>query len=258
MHTAQVVLNNKSWIMTMKLNCDLGESFGAWTMGLDNEVMPHINQANIACGFHAGDALVMKKTLALAKQYNVSVGAHPSYPDLVGFGRRSINCTSEEIIALLHYQVAALDGMASVQGVSVDYVKPHGALYNDMMRKPEVLDAILTAISQYPKKLALMLQATADIERYKAQAKKLGITIYSEAFADRCYDDEGRLLARTQPGAVLNKEAMLTQVKQLSTQGTITTISGKVLKLSVDSLCVHGDNIAGVQAMREIKDLLSK
>jgi UPF0271 protein len=242
----------------MKLNCDLGESFGAWTMGLDKEVMPHIDQANIACGFHAGDALVMKKTLALAKQYNVSVGAHPSYPDLVGFGRRSINCTSEEIIALIHYQVAALDGMANVQGMSVDYVKPHGALYNDMMQKPDVFDAILTAISQYPKKLALMLQATADIDHYKTKAQKVGVTIYSEAFADRCYDDEGSLLARTQAGAVLNKEDMLTQVRQLSTQGAITTISGKVLKLSVDSLCVHGDNIAGVQAMREIRDLLNQ
>ena len=145
----------------MKLNCDLGESFGAWTMGLDCEVMPYIDQANIACGFHAGDPLVMQKTLALAKQCNVTIGAHPSYPDLVGFGRRSIACSSDEIIALIHYQVAALAGMASIQGLSIDYVKPHGALYNNMMRKPEVLNAILTALSQYPNKLALMLQANA-------------------------------------------------------------------------------------------------
>ncbi|MEY8198623.1 MAG: 5-oxoprolinase subunit PxpA [Colwellia sp.] len=241
----------------MKLNCDLGESFGAWTMGLDNEVMPHIDQANIACGFHGGDPLVMQKTLALAKKFQVSVGAHPSYPDLVGFGRRSMACSSEEIIALIHYQVAALDGMASAQGLSIDYVKPHGALYNDMMRDPKVFEAILAALAQYPKKLALMLQATADIDDYKSQANKLGLVIYSEAFADRYYDDKGRLLARSQSGAVLNKEAMLAQVKQLSEQGTVTTISGKVLKLSVDSLCVHGDNIAGVQAIREIKELLS-
>ena len=243
-------------MMKMKLNCDLGESFGAWTMGLDNEVMPHIDQANIACGFHGGDPLVMQKTLALAKKFQVSVGAHPSYPDLVGFGRRSMACSSEEIIALIHYQVAALDGMASAQGLSIDYVKPHGALYNDMMRDPKVFEAILARLAQYPKKLALMLQATADIDDYKSQANKLGLVIYSEAFADRYYDDKGRLLARSQSGAVLNKEAMLAQVKQLSEQGTVTTISGKVLKLSVDSLCVHGDNIAGVQAIREIKELL--
>lgn len=241
----------------MKLNCDLGESFGAWTMGLDNDVMPHIDQANIACGFHAGDPIVMQKTLTLAKEFHVSVGAHPSYPDLVGFGRRSLACSSEEIIALIHYQVAALDGMASAQGLSIDYVKPHGALYNDMMRDSKVFKAILTALAQYPKKLALMLQATADIDDYKRQANKLGLIIYSEAFADRRYDDEGRLLARSKSGAVLNKEDMLKQVKQLAEQGTVTTISGKVLKLSVDSLCVHGDNIAGVQAIREIKELLS-
>ena len=242
--------------MRMKLNCDLGESFGAWTMGLDCEVMPYIDQANIACGFHAGDPLVMQKTLALAKRCNVSIGAHPSYPDLVGFGRRSIACSSDEIIALIHYQVAALAGMASIQGLSIEYVKPHGALYNDMMRKPEVLNAILTALSQYPYKLALMLQATPDIEHYQALAKTFGLTVYSEVFADRCYDDEGLLVVRSQPGAVLSKEAMLAQVKQLSEQGTVTTISGKILSLKVDSLCVHGDNIAGVQAIREIKALL--
>ena len=243
--------------MKMKLNCDLGESFGPWTMGLDNEVMPYIEQANIACGFHAGDPLVMQKTLTLAKQCQVSIGAHPSYPDLVGFGRRSLACTSEEIIALIHYQVAALEGMANAQGLSIDYVKPHGALYNDMMKKPEVFQAILTALAQYPKKLKLMVQATADFSDYKMLANKLGITLYSEAFADRCYDDKGLLLARSHTGAILNKEAMLAQVKQLSEHGTVTTISGKVLKLNVDSLCVHGDNISGVQAIREIKDLLS-
>ncbi len=242
----------------MKLNCALGESFGAWTMGLDSEVMPHIDQANIACGFHGGDPLVMQKTLALAKQHQVTIGAHPSYPDLVGFGRRSIECSTEEIIALLHYQVAALDGMAAAQGLSIDYVKPHGALYNDMIKKPKVFSAILTALVNYPKNLALMLQATPEIEDYKAQASKLGITVYSEAFADRCYDDEGRLLARSEDGAVLKKSAMLKQVKQLAEQGTITTISGKVITLNVDSLCVHGDNLEGVQAICEIKALISK
>jgi len=241
----------------MKLNCDLGESFGSWTMGLDSDVMPYIDQANIACGFHAGDPLVMQKTLTLAKQCGVSVGAHPSYPDLVGFGRRSMSCSSQEIIALIQYQVAALDGMANTQGVSIDYVKPHGALYNDMMQKPEVFEAILIALAQYPKNLALMLQATTEIDVYKAQATKLGVTLYTEAFADRCYDDKGRLLARSQLGAVLNKKAMLAQVKQLSEQGSVTTISGNILKLSVDSLCVHGDNVTGVQAIREIKDLIS-
>ncbi|ALO35173.1 hypothetical protein CMT41_10910 [Colwellia sp. MT41] len=243
--------------MKMKLNCDLGESFGAWTMGLDDEVMPHIDQANIACGFHGGDPLVMQKTLALAKQQQVSVGAHPSYPDLVGFGRRAMVCSTEEIIALIHYQVAALDGMARAQGLSIDYVKPHGALYNDMMEKPAVFTAILMALSQYPQQLTLMLQATPELAAFKTQANTFGISVYAEAFADRCYDDEGKLLARSHAGAVLNKAAMLAQVKQLVEQGTITTVSGKVLALNVDSLCVHGDNLAGVQAISDIKALLS-
>lgn len=243
--------------MTIKLNCDLGESFGAWNMGLDSQVMPFIEQANIACGFHAGDPLTMQKTLALAKKHNVVIGAHPSYPDLVGFGRRSMVCSEDEIIAFVQYQVAAIAGMASTQGVTLDYVKPHGALYNDMMKKPEVFQAILTAIAQYPQKLALMIQATPTFKEFQMQADSLGVVLYSEAFADRCYDDNGYLLARTQAGAVLTKEAMLAQVKQLSSQGSVTTVSGKVLKLPVDSLCVHGDNLEGVQAIEEIKALIT-
>ncbi|HDY82666.1 MAG TPA: LamB/YcsF family protein, partial [Halieaceae bacterium] len=114
----------------MLLNCDLGESYGSWTMGLDAEVMPHIDQANIACGFHGGDPLTIRKTLALAAEHRVNIGAHPAYPDLVGFGRRPMNLNADEIIANLHYQVAALEGMASSQGLALDYIKPHGALYN--------------------------------------------------------------------------------------------------------------------------------
>ena len=243
--------------MKLKLNCDLGEGYGAWKMGLDSKVMPYIDQANIACGFHAGDPLVMQNTLAFAKQYNVSVGAHPSYPDLVGFGRRSMNCSKQEIIALVQYQIAALDGMANIQGLEIDFVKPHGALYNDMMSKPEVFDAILTAVAQYPKSLSLMIQATPELTEYKKQAKSVGVNIYSEAFADRCYNDNGRLLSRELENSVHNKKAMLAQVKQLAEQGSVTTISGKVLTLEVDTICVHGDNIEGVNAICEIKGLLS-
>jgi len=240
----------------MKLNCDLGESFGSWNMGLDKQVMPHIDQANIACGFHAGDPLVMQKTLALAKEHNVSVGAHPGYPDLVGFGRRSMNCSTDEIIALMHYQIAAIDGVAKSLGLEVEYVKPHGALYNDMMTKDNVREAILIALSNYHRPLKLMLQATPYIEQHKEQAKSFGIELLSEAFADRCYDDDGRLLSRTKTGAVHNKEKMLTQVKQLKELGSVTTINGKVLSLSADSLCVHGDNVEGVQAIEAIREII--
>ena len=134
--------------MTLKLNCDLGESFGSWKMGLDDDVMPYLDQANIACGFHAGDAMVMKKTLLLAKQHNVTVGAHPSYPDLNGFGRHSMNIPAADLIALMQYQIAALTGMAANLGVKVTYVKPHGALYNDMMANGHIRSAVMQAIAE--------------------------------------------------------------------------------------------------------------
>jgi UPF0271 protein len=240
----------------MKLNCDLGESFGSWTMGLDEQVMPHIDQANIACGFHAGDPLVMQKTLILAKANEVEVGAHPGYPDLVGFGRRTIHCSMDEIIALVKYQIAAIDGVAKSLGVELEYVKPHGALYNDMMAKEAVREAILIALSSYYRPLKLMLQATPNIEQHKAHAKRFNIEVLSEAFADRCYNDDGKLLSRAEAGAVHNKEKMLAQVKQLKEQGSVTTISGKTLHINADSLCVHGDNIEGVQAIEAIRELI--
>jgi len=241
----------------MKLNCDLGESYGNWTMGLDAQVMPHIDQANIACGFHAGDPLVMQQTLELAKLHQVSIGAHPSYPDLMGFGRRSLNCSFEEIVALVTYQVAAIDGFAQSLGLELDYVKPHGALYNDMMADESIRAAILTALANYHKPLKLMLQATPNFSEHQAQANKFQVVLLSEAFADRCYDDDGKLLSRSKVGAVHNKEQMLAQVKQLTEQGSVTTINGKVISLQVDSLCVHGDNIEGVRAIAAIKELLS-
>jgi UPF0271 protein len=240
----------------MKLNCDLGESFGSWSMGLDEQVMPHIDQANIACGFHAGDPLVMQKTLELAKAHNVTIGAHPGYPDLVGFGRRSMNCSTEEIIALVTYQIAAIDGVAKSLGLELNYVKPHGALYNDMMVKADVREAILRALSNYHKPLKLMLQATPQIDQHRTEAKAFGIDVLSEAFADRCYADDGKLLARSKVGAVHNKEMMLAQVKQLKEQGCVTTVSGHTLALNADSLCVHGDNIEGVQAIEAIRELI--
>ncbi len=240
----------------MLLNCDLGESYGSWTMGLDADVMPHIDQANIACGFHGGDPVTMRRTLALAAEHGVSVGAHPAYPDMVGFGRRSMNLSTDEIIASLHYQVAALEGMALSQGLTVDYVKPHGALYNDMMANTDVRSAIMQAIAVFHRPLPLILQATPEAAQHASEAKAAGITVLFEAFADRCYDDDGRLLSRRKPGAVHDRERMLAQVAQLKAEGTIITVSGKVLALQADTLCVHGDNLEGVQAIQAIRALV--
>ena len=244
--------------MALQLNCDLGESFGSWTMGMDAAVMPYVDQANIACGFHAGDPIVMRKTLALAKEHNVIIGAHPSYQDLVGFGRRSMQCSTEEIISLMHYQIAAMDGMAASAGLKLDYVKPHGALYNDMMAKPDVRNAIMVSISEYHRPLTLMLQATPQYAEHQSEADRLGLSLWFEAFADRCYDDDGKLLARSKAGAVHSKEKMLAQVQQLCNQGTVTTVSGNTLKLQANTLCVHGDNEAGVQAIQEIRELIGR
>ncbi|MFK7828436.1 MAG: 5-oxoprolinase subunit PxpA [Congregibacter sp.] len=240
----------------MLLNCDLGESYGNWHMGLDEDVMPFLDQANVACGFHAGDPLTIEKTLALAATHRVSIGAHPAYPDLVGFGRRSMALSVDELRAALHYQIAAVDGMAAAVGLQLDYVKPHGALYNDMMVDDTLRRSIMDAISAYPKPLRLMLQATGHADKHLGEATSRDLQLWFEAFADRCYDDDGRLLSRREPGAVHSKEKMLRQVEQLAQEGAVTTVSGMQLTLSVDTLCVHGDNAEGVQAIREIRHLL--
>lgn len=225
-------------------------------MGMDAEVMPHIDQANIACGFHAGDPLVMQNTLKLAKQHCVNIGAHPAYPDLNGFGRRSMQCSHSELAALIHYQTSALAGMAKIQGLTLDYVKPHGALYNDMMASESVRHTVLAAVAEFPLPLRLMLQATPEAQRHQEEAAKYGVALYFEAFADRAYDDNGQLLSRRLQGAVHSKMRMLEQVQQLQQQGTITSINGKVLALQCDTLCVHGDNPEGVQAIADIRALL--
>lgn len=241
----------------MLLNCDLGESFGNWRMGMDADVMPHIDQANVACGFHAGDPVTMARTLALAAEHGVAVGAHPAYPDLVGFGRRSMALSSEELRATLHYQIAALSGMAAAAGVTLSYVKPHGALYNDMMANGDIRHCVMEAVSSYPAVLSLMLQATPAAAQHGDEAAALELPLLFEAFADRCYDDDGSLLSRRKPGAVHSRERMLTQVRQLTAEGIITTVSGQRLQLPVDTLCVHGDNAEGVAAIREIRALIT-
>lgn len=240
----------------MKLNCDLGESFGSWQMGLDSDVMPHIDMANVACGFHAGDADVMARTLQLAKQHGVMVGAHPSYPDLQGFGRRSMALSHSEIVNCLRYQIAALDGMAQSAGVAISYVKPHGALYNDMMAKPAVFAAVLDAVAGYYKPLKLMILATARQQEFADSAKAQGVSLLFEAFADRRYTDEGTLTPRSQSGAVLHGDDMLAQVAQLVKHGTVTTVSGNSLSLNADTLCVHGDNQAAIAQVQQIRALL--
>ena len=236
----------------VKLNCDLGEGAGS-----EEAVMPFIDQANIACGFHAGSPEMMRETLLLAKAHGVSVGAHPGYADREGFGRKSMPCNSDEIVELVRQQISALGEFAISEGITIDYVKPHGALYHDMLNNTEVRSAIYLAVSQYPVPLMLMIQATPEIESHRAEASQAGLEVWAEAFADRRYDNVGRLVSRQEAGAVLDRSQMLAQVQQLVTEGSITTDAGNKLAVSADTLCVHGDHAEGVEGIREIRKLLS-
>ncbi|MGS0736212.1 5-oxoprolinase subunit PxpA [Pseudomonas sp. GG8] len=241
------------------LNCDMGESYGAWTMGLDAEVMPFIDCANIACGFHAGDPGIMRKTVSLALAHDVMIGAHPAYPDLVGFGRRSMVCTPAEIQDLLHYQIGALDGICRVQGGRVRYVKPHGAMYNDMMASPEQLRAVIQAIARYDAQLPLMLMATRDNSAAQALGDEFGVQLWFEAFADRAYDSAGRLVSRQLPGAVHHDpEVIIGQALTLSRGDPLRASDGSELHLKADTLCVHGDNVSSVSAVQRIRGALGE
>lgn len=244
-------------MQTLLLNCDMGESYGSWRMGLDAEVMPYIDCANIACGYHAGDPSIMRRTVALALQHGVTIGAHPAYPDLVGFGRRSMACSNEEIRDLLHYQIGALDGICKVQGGRVAYVKPHGALYNDMMAEPVKLRAVLEAVAAYDSTLPLMLMATADDRAAQQLGDELGVTLWFEAFADRGYTASGHLLSRRLPGAVHHEPALIIeQALRLARGETLLAADGSALRLNARTLCVHGDNDSSLAAVRQIRQAL--
>ena len=241
------------------LNCDMGESFGAWNMGLDEQVMPFVDCANIACGFHASDPVVMRRTVDLARQHDVRIGAHPSYPDLAGFGRRSMDCTLQEVENMLLYQIGALDGICAAEGVRVSYVKPHGALYNDMMRRPELLRAVMQAVSRYDPSLPLMLLARRDNSEALAIADEFGLSLMFEAFADRAYDPQGHLLGRAVPGAVHHDaDLILTQALTLARAEPLTASDGSELRLRADTLCVHGDNPESVAVVRQIASALAE
>ena len=241
----------------MKLNCDLGESFGAWSMPVEKDIMSEIDQANIACGFHAGDPLVMKAALDIAKAHGVSVGAHPSYPDLQGFGRRSMVMQANELSACIQYQVSALVGMADIVGTQVSYVKPHGALYNDMMKNKDIRQTVMKSVGAMCQgELPLMVQATSQNQAILDEAKQHGVSLLFEAFSDRRYTDEGYLQSRQIAGAVLSQQEALIQAKQLIEQGTVTTASGATLPIQADSLCVHGDTAGAVEIARQIRAYL--
>lgn len=242
---------------TILLNCDMGESFGAWKMGNDALAMPLIDQANLACGFHAGDPLTMQRAVALAVQHGVSIGAHPAYPDLVGFGRRHMDCSPEEVRAQVLYQLGALEAFCRAAGTRIDYVKPHGALYNDMVRDDALFDAVLEACADYRPGLPLMVLALADNGRERRMAAARGVPLLFEAFADRAYLSDGRLAPRRLAGAVHHDpERILAQGLAIARAEPFPDMDGKPLRLEADSLCVHGDNAESLAVLRRLRAAL--
>lgn len=238
------------------LNCDLGESFGSYTCGMDAEVIGHISSANVACGFHASDPVVMQKTVALAKTQGVAVGAHPGYPDLVGFGRRSLAVSPDELKAMVQYQIGALRAFCDAQGIKMQHVKPHGAMYNMAARDRGLADAICQAIREIEPQLILLgLSGSSLLEA----AQAAGLPWASEVFADRSYEDDGTLTPRSLPGAVItDEEEAIARVLQMVQEGTVTARSGRTIAIRADSICLHGDGVKAVAFARRIRAELTR
>ncbi|SMC98425.1 5-oxoprolinase subunit PxpA [Rhizobium sp. RU36D] len=236
---------------SIDLNSDLGESYGAWSMGDDEAMLSIVSSANVACGFHAGDPLGILKTVKAAAAKGVKIGAHVSYPDRVGFGRRDMDVTSAELSADVLYQIGALQGIAAAAGTKVGYVKPHGALYNRIANDPKQGQAVIDGIKAVDPSLVLMGLAGTQILDL---ARKSGLDVVAEAFADRAYTPTGDLVSRREPGAVLHDTALIARrMLQLAHQGTLEAIDGSTIKIDAQSICVHGDSPGAVAIAQEIR-----
>ena len=239
---------------SIDLNCDLGESFGAWRMGDDAAILPLISSANVACGFHGGDPRIMASTVALAMQHGVAIGAHVSLPDLQGFGRREMRVSAAEVHAMTLYQIGALHAFVQAAGTRLTHVKPHGALYNMAARDRALADAIASAVQQFDPGLRLVgLAGSALIDA----GKQLGLRVMAEAFADRRYCADGLLQPRGEDGAVIDDAAMATaQALGIARDGTAQTAAGARIELHADTLCVHGDGVHAVTLARALRAAL--
>jgi len=239
----------------INLNADLGESFGPWVMGNDGEMLRLVGSANVACGFHGGDPLVMRQTLRLARECGVSVGAHPSYPDLQGFGRRRMAMAPAELQAAILYQIAALDGMARVEGLRVTHIKPHGALNNAACEDRALADTVAQAIRAYDPTLILLAPALSQLCAAGAAA---GLPVVEEIFADRAYLDDGQLVPRSRPDAMIHgAAASYAHVRRMLEEGAIVSVTGKRLPCRIGSICVHGDGAEAVATAAHLKERLA-
>lgn len=240
--------------MRIDLNSDIGESFGAWRMGADEDVLDHVTSANIACGFHAGDPATMRRTVELAHARGVAIGAHPSLPDLQGFGRREMRIDADEAHALVIYQVGALAAFARAAGSALTHVKPHGALYTMAARDRGLAEAIARAVHDVDARLVLVGLAASELTAAGARA---GLRVAHEAFADRRYLADGRLVARSQADAVIEDvEAAVAQAVSIATRGVVGTIDGSTRAIQADTICVHGDRAAAGEFARRLRSAL--
>ena len=240
----------------LNLNADLGESFGPWKMGSDGAMLGIVNSANVACGYHAGDPSVMLKTVALARDNGVSVGAHPGYPDLQGFGRRRMDVPFDELEAMVIYQIGALDACARAHGMRVTHVKPHGALSNIACAERKVADAIARAVKRLDSDLILLAPAASQMV---LAGRALDLPIVEEVFADRAYLDDGNLVPRSLPGAMIHgAEASLAHVMRMVEEQALVSITGKRIPVNPQSICVHGDNAEAVATAKALREGLEK
>ncbi|AMM51836.1 LamB/YcsF family protein [Rufibacter sp. DG15C] len=242
--------------LTVDVNCDLGESFGAYHLGNDEAILPFVTSANIACGFHAGDPSVMKKTVRLALANNVAIGAHPGFPDLVGFGRRELAVSPEEVYDMVVYQIGALHAFVQAQGGQLHHVKPHGALYNMAAVNAGLAQAIAEAI--YHVHPQAVLYGLAGSELIKA-GQKIGLQVAQEVFADRTYQADGTLTSRKQPNALItNQKEATSQVLRMVQEGKVRSQQGTDIEIQADTICLHGDGAHALEFARILHQMLTQ
>lgn len=236
------------------LNCDMGESFGAWRMGNDAELMNYVSSVNIACGFHAGDATTMRSTVEAAIEKGVAIGAHPGYPDLQGFGRREIKMSANDVFDIVLYQVSALKGICEAFGARLNHAKPHGALYNQAVNDSELAAAIAEAVRRIDPALVFYGLSGSNLI---SEAERIGLKAAPEVFADRTYQSDGSLTPRNKPGALIESEDVaIDQVLQMISTGSVTATDGKQVRLNAETVCIHGDGAYAIEFARRIRDAL--
>ncbi len=242
---------------SIDLNCDMGESFGAYTMGMDEAVIPHITSANIACGWHAGDPLVMDKTIRMAREHGVNSGAHPGYPDLMGFGRRNMVLSPEEIKNYMIYQIGALQGFCTAHGTRVSHVKPHGSLYLKSVEDEETARSVAEGIVSVDPNIAFIALAGKKGALMGKIGKEVGLRVIYEAFPDRAYTPEGTLAPRKDPGAVIKDPEIVTErAVMMAKEGKIIAVDGSEITIEAETLCIHGDTPGAVDLVRNIRETL--